>query len=198
MQPKINNIILIIACLISSACTKKTECPAFADNELIPLIYKSSESIVFKDSQNNINEILFMETEFSKEYSFKCRDLNNICLCESYAEINVKHNESGTEFILLKIETNDRNNNVIYRFNIRDFSFEFDFENDPIHIELFDNFEMTGILQTASEQFEDVFVVTNTDIEDTSSVHKIYFNKEFGILRITDKNTLKNWDLILN
>ncbi len=192
---KTSRIIIRLLCIlvVFQACAKKIECPEFKDFELIPELYNINQTLVFEDNQNNKNEINIIEVVHSESYDYKCKDLNRICFCESYAEIRAKHIGSGNEFTLLRIETNDRNGNLIYRFHIRDFNFEFefDFENDAPLIDLFENIEFVGNFQ----QFTGVFVITNTDEESISNLHQVYFNQEFGILRLVDKNTNKNWDL---
>lgn len=187
---------LIMLFLVSFSCSKKVDCPAFNSFELIPSSYVEGSEVIFKNQENNIKKYEIVEIILSENYSFDCKDLNKICFCESYATIFVS-NENDKLFEFLKIELNDNNNQQVYRYTIMDFNFEFDFVNDLPNLHYFDNIDLVEEFEIDNEQYHQVVVLHNNDSESTSIVDKVYFNKEYGILKIVEKANNIAWTAVL-
>ncbi len=194
MKNQMNKVffVIVIPLLITSlcfffSCAKKTECSGFTDDDMLGLPYCVGDTLMFVDQNDNNFIIPIIDIEKSQPYTFKCRDLNGICLCERYAEIIANNTASSTEFVLIRLEINSKSGTHIYRYNIENFNFEFDFENDPDYIGMMENFFIVDSLIISDTTYLNVFKVTNQDFEHTQ-VSSVFFNKSSGILKITKNN----------
>lgn len=182
-------MIILICGFALISCTKKIDCPGFVNEDLIPHIVKDNNHIIYKDDNNNELKIIIESIYKSEPYKFNCKDLNNICVCENYAEIVVKDANTDNYYPLIKIELNDKNNQEVFKYKFLDFSFEFDYANYIENIDYLENMHYKGDIQINSKFFKEVIVVNNT-FNENSNVSSLYFNKEFGILKAITKNNL--------
>lgn len=178
---------LILPLCYLFSCAKKTECSSFTDEDMINLPYTAGDTIIFKDNNDNSFIIPILSIVKSQPYSYKCRDLNGICMCEKYAEILANNIETSTEYVLLRLEINSKSGANIYRYNVENFNFEFDFENDSERIDMMGNFFIVDSLIITDTTYRNVFKVTNQDFENTL-VSSVYFNKSSGVLKISKNN----------
>ncbi len=188
---------LIMAAIAFSSCSEDINCPAFKPYELVPEIYRKDKIVTFKNQNEELIRFEIGTLNFSDAYSYKCKDLHNICPCESSAVVYASNYGNDNMFRLLRIELNDRNNQQVYRFSIFFFSFEFDFVNDIKHIDIMDNISIIDEMEINGKQFQQVIVVTNNDEEIQTNIKKVYFNKKYGIIKFINKESENTWELVL-
>lgn len=197
MKKPVFFISLLMTVFLLSACSEETNCPAFKEYELVPGIYREKSIITFKNNKDELLKFEIGPVTYSDAYSYKCKDLHNICPCEKSAVVNASSVHYDNHFVLLRIELNDKNNQQVYRFFIQFFKFDFDFENDINYIDHIENMSIIDKIEINGKQFTQVIVVTNTDEELQSNIEKVYFNKEYGIIKFINKESGNTWELML-
>lgn len=191
--------LIFITCAISIlffsvACKRNIVCPEFTNHQIIPAAYYEGMIIEFRDNQNNERKLEIVEVKKSEAYEYNCKDLHNICHCETSAEIWVKNSGQENPFLFLQIVLNVNNNQEVFRFNFSQFSFEFDFFNDFQYIELMPQLTYIGELQIGALEYNEVLMIVN-DENAQSNIDKVYFNKENGIIRFIEKTAAKVWTI---
>jgi hypothetical protein len=180
--------------LTFSACKNIKECPAFSDSDLKYIPYQEIDTLRYKNQENEIYDIYINSFYKSESYNYECNDLNNICNCTDYIEIKATDSKNNNEFILLKMEQFDNSNPQIFRYQILDLNFEFDFINDLPNIQYMENIDFKDTITIGNKLYSDVLIVRNMD-NATSAILNVYFNKNEGILKFTEKTNGKEWDL---
>ncbi len=173
--------------IFAYSCSNKVDCPAFDENDLKDIPYKVGDTLKFQDLQENIKMIIVKKIKQSDAYTYKCKDLNALCVCTNYAAVIVDYLSNGKTDTLLKYEQSNKSDMKYYKYKIEDFYFEFDFENELPYIDNFEHIFLIDSLEINNQILTEVLVIRN--ISDVSSnISKVYFNKKFGILKYQEKN----------
>lgn len=177
--------VIIIMALYSPACTRTVECPPFDEADLVLVPYSVDDTLRFVNQNSEVFKIVVEDIYPSEAYTFKCRDLNNICVCENTVHILASDTETSVEYWFLKIVQNDKSDQQSYWYTVLGFTFEFDFLNDLPHVDMMPHMTLIGDMEIGDILYEEVVKVTNENTKN-SGIHKVYFNKENGILMFTD------------
>ncbi len=185
--------VIIIMALYFMACIRTVDCPPFDQDDLVLVPYSADDTLRFVNQNSEVFEIVVEGIYPSEAYTFKCRDLNNICVCENTVHVLASDTETSVEYWLLKIVQNDKSEQQCYWYTVLGFMFEFDFVNDLPYIDMMEHMTFIGDMQVGDRIYEKVIVATNK-YDFVTDVDKVYFNQENGILKFIDSEL--EWELL--
>lgn len=189
---RIFQYIILLLVITSFSCTKLKECPAFIDEDLKYIPYKTGDTLKFKNQLNELYYFFIENIEKSVAYNFNCKDLYGICPCLNYVDVIVRDSINNTPYSILRMEQSDVSSMQYFKYHIIDFYFEFDFRNELPYIQDFDNMELIDSIIIGGRRFTEVIVISNLN-NSASKISKVYFNKTFGILLFSEKLSGNEW-----
>ncbi len=180
---------LIITFALS--CGKNVDCPAFTDEDMSFIPYSENQVLLFTNLDGDTLKFIVHNIEKSPEYSFKCKDLNKICNCQSSAVIKTTNNLEPDTAVFLLFEKNSVSTSKYYYYHVLDFYFEIDFEDYYQNLNYLENVRFYDTLTVSNVRYDDVFSIENDN--NTQKVLKVFLNQEHGILRIVETTPTNNW-----
>jgi len=190
-------LIIIISFLflfVFSTCKKEKSCAGFNPDDLTEFSYKTIDTLVFMDVDSNLFYIYISAINLSEPYTYKCKDLYKTCPCINYVEALATDSRSTTEYIFLKMEQSDVSEMQYFKYNVQGFEFEFDFINELPYIDQMEHLQHFQTMTIGNYVYDNVIEVTNLNLS-TANIYKVYFNKQNGLLRFSEKTTNKVWTL---
>jgi len=187
-------IALSILVLIQFSCKRDKECPAFNSSDMQHIAYNAFDTIKFINPQNDSLFIYLQDFQFSKSFKQDCDFADFVCPCINYVELTAKNSKDDIPYVFLKMEQSDASDVRYFEYQILDFDFKIDFDNEIAFADDFPYMELIDNLIINQKTYINVVIYTNTE-NQVSNVLKVFLNKENGILRIQTKENII-WDLI--
>jgi len=185
---------LIVLIFVITSCKKKVECPAFDSADLHYFPYKQIDTLSFLSSNSDTFMIYIQKIEQSESYEYTCKDLHKICPCLNSVSAIVTDSKSSQQYEFLVMEQSDVSALQNFKYNILQFTFEFDFKNELPYIQQIPFMKYIGNYMIEDRTYYEVIEITNTD-NTTTPIAKLYFNKANGIIRWNEKGNGKIWHL---
>jgi hypothetical protein len=185
----------ILFLILTTTCKKQKSCPGFNISKFTEFCYQQPVTLTF-ESQEQEQFIVTISSIFqSLPYNYECRDLYGICPCLNSVEAKATDSQTTTEYSFAKMELSDVSEMQYFKFNVKGFEFEFDFINELPHIDQMDNFSFYPTITIGNQIYSEVVVVTNQN-QDQSGISQVFFSKQFGVLRFTEKVSGKVWSIL--
>lgn len=191
-----NAIAISLICFsIIPGCTKRKDCPAFNPEHMQHFPYPVPDTLRFENASGGLLEIYIHQIKQSKAFSIDCKNLHKQCPCENFVEAYATNSRSDTSYTLLRMEQFDSSPVQIFRHQVLDYAFEFDFVDELPYIDQMPHIELIGPLVTQHATYENVLSISREDAP-LSGVSKVYFNKEKGVLRFIEKPSNVVWEIV--
>ncbi len=175
------------------SCSEEINCPEFTEENLELLPYAEGDTIVFMNQNNEIFELIITEVERTEAYTTTCRGRNSICPCYSSAEIKAKNTLDPDEYPFILFETDNVSFSRLFFFNFLKLRFEFDFARDFSYLALMPEMTLYNEFMVDGKTYERVLMYDSFDFPG-STINKVYFNEEYGIIRFTERESGVNWN----
>ena len=184
--------ILFLISVFLGSCSEEVNCPGFSEEDLEMVPYAEGDTIVFMNQDEEIFELIITELERSESYTTTCRGRNSICPCYAYAEVKAKNTFEPEEHSFILLETEDVAFSRLFFFNFLNLRFEFDFARDFSFIEMRQDLTLFDEFMVDGKTYEKVLMYDSFEFPG-STIDKVYFNEEYGIIRFTERTTGVNW-----
>ncbi len=191
---RISHIIIAVVFLFSGSCKKEKSCPAFNENDLQYIAYAEFDTLTFTNNQNDTFQIYIEEFHFSESYKEKYETVFNVkkIACLNYVDLFASDSRNTSSYVFLKMEQSDVSEMRYFKYNLLDFYFEIDFENEVPYIDDFDYMELVPNLSINDTIYNNV--VRYRDIQHSSEViQSVYLNKKDGILKFVENVSGVEW-----
>ncbi len=186
------SLLTVVVMFTFLSCVKHKDCPAFNDNDLSFVPYQIGDTITFTSTNQEKYSIYIQAYDKSTSYSFECKDLKGICPCTDYVSVIACDSENTTNYTFLQLEQSDASDRQYYKYQLKDFYFEFDFRNELPYIDDFPNIKLISSTSIANTTYNNVVELTNI-YDDNASVLKVYFTQTHGIVKFIEKHTATEW-----
>jgi len=191
-----NAIAISLICLsIMLGCTRHKDCPAFNPDDMQHFPYPTPDTLRFENASGGLLEIYIHEVKQSQSFSINCKNLHKQCPCENFVEAYATNSRSATSYTLLRMEQFDSSPVQIFRYQVLDYAFEFDFVDELPYIDQMPHIEFIGTLTTQYASYQDVLSISREEAP-LLGVSKVFFNKEKGVLRFIEKPSNMVWEIV--
>jgi len=187
-------IISVLPFILCSACKKEKSCPAFDTSDTVEFTYKNPDTISFENESAELFQIFISHISYSLPFTYKCKDLYNICPCINYAEAMATDTKTQVSYSFLKMEQSDVSEMQYFKYNVQGFEFEFDFINELPYIDQMDHLKYYRSYAIGNIVYEDVVIITNRN-DGITNIFQVFFNKQNGVLRFIEKSTNSIWSI---
>lgn len=189
-------MILIFLVNAFLSCKKQKSCPAFNPKDAAEFSYTKPDTLIFENEESEQFKVFISSIKMSESYTYECKDLHNICPCINYIEALATDSRRTKQYSFLRMEQSDVSDMQYFKYKVRGFEFEFDFRNELPYIDQMEHLKYYSSMTIGSKKYKDIICITNFDPENTSAIYQVFFTKNEGVLRFSEKTSNQAWSLV--
>lgn len=190
-------IISILLFALTYSCNHQKTCPEFDIEDLQLIPFMETDTLEFMNPENELFSIVIQKFELSESHTVEWKGVKALKeeACLNFVEINASDSRNTTSYIFLKMEQSDVSEMQYFKYQLLDFYFEIDFDNEVPFINDFDDMELVPTLSINDTVYSDV--IRYLDIANSSVlIQTVYLNKKDGILKFIEEVDGVEWVLV--
>jgi len=195
MKKHVKILVFLLSLSLLLSCAKTKHCPTFNETDMTHMPYKKADTLLFKNASDSVFEIYLQSLVKSEAYSYECKDAKKMCPCINYVEVRATDTKRSTLYPFLKMEQSDVSEMQYFKYQVLNFSFEFDFKNELPYISQIPHMSLIGTMNIGNQTYSQVVEIVNDDLS-SANISKVYFNKNNGLLRFVEKSSGTIWDIV--